>query len=186
MKKKWKVLIITLSAIVALTMVFGGVALADEGEDYECNPGLCQPQALGVRRGLMMGPAVHSGVLSDLLGMSLDEISEQRQDGKSLVEIAAEQGVDEETLVATLVGVVEENLQQRVDDGFITQERADLLLELVTERVTDAVNRTEVGPSGSGRHLGGRIGGRIGGRGGCGGDWTARNGGGFQRYGNFS
>ncbi|MCD6358987.1 MAG: hypothetical protein J7L90_03445 [Dehalococcoidia bacterium] len=173
MNKKWKVVISVVAGVVALTAVFGGVALADEKGDCSYDCAQVQMQRCGEGQGLVMGRVIGLGTLTELLGIDADEVREQRQEGKSLAEIAAEQGVDENTLVSTLVSVVGVNIQQRVDAGIITQERADLLLELVTERVTNAVNRTEIGSVGQGqrpgfasRAHGGRLGGgRYGGNG---------------------
>jgi hypothetical protein len=45
------------------------------------------------------------------------------------VEIAAAQGVDDETLKATIRSCEEETLQQKVEEGILTQEQADAILE---------------------------------------------------------
>ena len=84
--------------------------------------------------------------VSDLLGLSPAEIIEQRHAGMSLVEIAAAQGVDEETLAQTIVLARQEALQQMVAEGTLTQEQADQALERTQARLPDALNRAGYGP----------------------------------------
>jgi hypothetical protein len=82
---------------------------------------------------------------ADLLGLTQEQISEQRLAGKSLVEIASEQGVSEETLIDAIMAEKLEMVQNRVEAGTLTQEQADLMLVQMRERVQLAVNRTTVG-----------------------------------------
>ena len=90
--------------------------------------------------------AIHSDTVSELLGLTPEEIQVQRQEGKSLVEIAATQGVTEDALVDAITAAKEEAIQQRVEDGTLTQEQADLMLQQMTQRTAEMVNRTTFGP----------------------------------------
>lgn len=90
--------------------------------------------------------AICTETVSDLLGLTAEEIQAQRHEGKSLAEIAAAQGVSEEALVETIMATKAEAVQQKVADGTLTQEQADLMLEQMEERTVEAVNRTNTGP----------------------------------------
>jgi hypothetical protein len=70
---------------------------------------------------------------ADVLGMTTDELSSALQDGKRLQDIADETGVDIEDVRAAIQAVHETEMRDRiaqaVEDGTITQENADWLLE---------------------------------------------------------
>lgn len=67
------------------------------------------------------------------LGMTTDELIDALQSGQTLEEIAEAQGVELETVQEAIQAVREtemrERIQQAVDEGAITQEHADWLLE---------------------------------------------------------
>ncbi|NEK86743.1 hypothetical protein GCU60_13410 [Blastococcus saxobsidens] len=61
-------------------------------------------------------------------------------DGATLAQVAEDQGVPVDELVAALVQAQEERIAQAVEDGRLTQEEADERLADVEERVTERVN----------------------------------------------
>jgi lambda repressor-like predicted transcriptional regulator len=79
-------------------------------------------------------------ILADELDMTPAEILSELQEGKSIAQLAAERGVDVDTIIDRVVEAHAERLQTLVDDGRITQEQADSRLETVRERVTEKVN----------------------------------------------
>jgi hypothetical protein len=88
------------------------------------------------------------------LGMSEDELRTALEaEGTTLADVAEEQGVAVDDLVAALVTAQEERIAQAVEDGRLTQEEADERLADLEERVTERVN-TAVPPHGGG-HRGG-------------------------------
>ena len=97
----------------------------------------------GNRRG--SGEGISEAVVT-LLGMSREEIQEQRQAGESLVQIAGSKDISEEALINAILAEKQETLQEMVAAGTITQELADQRLEQMRERVQLAINRTTVGP----------------------------------------
>lgn len=99
-------------------------------------------------------------VVSDLLGLTEEEIAEAFQSGTSLADLATQQGVEVQTLVDALVDEAETNLADKVADGTITQERADSILENLEERITEGVNAER--PRFEGRRGHGRFGGPAG------------------------
>jgi hypothetical protein len=84
-------------------------------------------------------------VVSKLLGLTPEQIQEQRQAGKSLLQIAATKNVTEVALVDAIMADKEAAVQKLVTAGTITQEQADLRLAQMRERVELAVNRTATG-----------------------------------------
>lgn len=143
MNRKFKLLAISTVLVGILVLVFAGMVLADgprglnDGEQSDCGAECGDGQN---------HEGIASEAVSDLLGLTHEEIEAQRSEGKSLVEIAATQGVSEDTLVEAIVTVKKEALQERVATGLLTQERADRMLQQMELRTVEAVNRTTVGP----------------------------------------
>ena len=147
MNKKWKMLTTAL-VVGLLTVAFVGVAsaagpvtpIADcTGEESRLGGG-------GNGMGVYFGQGALDDVVSDLLGLSAEDIHAQRLEGKSLAEIAASAGVSEEALVATLMAAKGEIIQQLVADGTITQERADFVIQTMEAKTIESVNRIATGP----------------------------------------
>lgn len=76
---------------------------------------------------------------AEILGLTTDEVRQGFMDGKSLNDLAAEQGVTD--LEAQLVTELTAGIQAKVDEGAITQEQADRLLENLAERVGNLVEK---------------------------------------------
>ncbi len=87
--------------------------------------------------------------VADALGLTVDELRTSLQDGQTLAEVAAAQGVDAQTVIDTLVVAAGEHLAEEVTEGDMTQDEADAKLAEITTRITDAVNNG--GPIGGGR-----------------------------------
>lgn len=64
--------------------------------------------------------------LAEQLGMTVDELHAELKAGKTIAELAEEKGVD---LQATQVEAMKERIQQAIEDGRMTQEQADWMLE---------------------------------------------------------
>lgn len=62
------------------------------------------------------------------LGMTVDELYAARQEGKTVAQLAAERGVDLETVVAAALEVHKQALDALVAAGRLTQAQADLML----------------------------------------------------------
>ncbi len=107
-----------------------------------------------------------SEAVCQLLDITPDELYSLRLEGNSLVEIAAARGVSEDALVEAIMAVKKAFIQEQVEAGIITQERADLMLQNMLEMTYQAVNRTSVGPVGGGAGGAGNSGGGAGGAGG--------------------
>jgi hypothetical protein len=81
----------------------------------------------GLGAGLWDG-SVHTAI-ADLLGMTVEDFEAARAEGKSLVELAEEAGVTLEEVRDAVQVAHAEALQQAVEEGRITQEQADQMLE---------------------------------------------------------
>lgn len=115
----------------------------------------------GFGKGFEKGFAVGRGVghlaaslddVADFLGTSVEELRDLMAEGQSLAEVAQAQGVSEEDLTAFLLGLVEERLSEAVDNGGISQERADEILAAAPERIEQMISgEGRLGPWDGGR-----------------------------------
>ena len=85
-------------------------------------------------------PGFDGEVLAGLLGIDVETLRSDLRDGKTVAEIAAEHGVDVQTVVDSLVAEAKAHLDLSVESGRLTQEEADSKLAEVTERITDFVH----------------------------------------------
>ncbi len=97
------------------------------------------------------GPPFAAEVLADL-GLDADALKAAMQDGSTLAEAAAAQGVDEVDLAAALMAQAEERLAQAVSDGRIDADRAAEIEAGIEQRVQDRLDgiRPERGRPGPG------------------------------------
>ena len=113
---------------------------------------------IGLGAGRAAGWAGQPAEVAELLGLSSDEIRAERLAGKSLVQIAEEKGVSEETLLATILDAKKAQLDSLVAAGTLTQAQADYMYSNVQAQSAVAIERTTTGP------MGGRMGQGMGGR----------------------
>ena len=87
------------------------------------------------------------------------------KDGKTLSEIASDQGASTGSIVDAIIAAAEERLTEDVDSGRITQDQANERLTMIEEKVTEVMDKTwPFHEEGKGKGRGHRIGPR-GGRG---------------------
>jgi hypothetical protein len=145
MKRMIKILAISLviggilAAVLAGTVLAAGPAGGPKTAQEDCGAaGLVNGNGLG------FGP---DSEIADLLGMTPEEIREQRQDGKSLADIALSfNGTTEQELINIIMAEKKEAIQKLVAAETITQAEADARLLQMAERVRLAVERTMTGP----------------------------------------
>jgi hypothetical protein len=98
---------------------------------------------------LFGGPALHHGggalvhgfdAVAEYLGLDEDALRERLEEGQSLAEVARAEGKSVDGLKDALIDEAEERLDQAVDDGDLTRERADEILERLREHIDDFVN----------------------------------------------
>jgi len=143
MKRSLKFLAVGLgvAAIVALaagTTVFAqGPAGADK--PLECSE--CEGYSF---RG--EGIACNESI-AGIFGLTSEELCDLRQEGLSLADIGADNGFTLEELIQAVITDREEALQALLDEGTITQEQMDYMLERMAERVELMLTRTATGPA---------------------------------------
>lgn len=109
----------------------------------------------GFDRGMPGGGTHLTSIAADALDMSLTELLTELQGGLTIADVAAEAGVDTQTIVDAYVVELKQDLDEAVAEGRITQKQADYQLEQAGERVTDQLDNTWEGNSrGGGRHGG--------------------------------
>lgn len=155
MKKRTKILGVALALAAILTLAIGTAVFADapgNGDTQEYCGGIGWHGFNG------NGGAI-SDTVSELLGLTPEQLHELRLEGKSLADIAEDKGVSVDELVDTIIAYKVEAVEVRVANGTLTREQADLMIQNMTKRTEQAVNRTTVGPTewsrGGGRMYGG-------------------------------
>lgn len=170
MNRKFKVGVVGLLVLVVMAALASGTVMAQEETPDETTPQAPERHAhgRGFGRGGMMGDEVALEAAAEALGMTADELSTQLWGGKILADLAEEAGVDlqdvRDAVEAAQEQATRDAIEQAVEDGDLTREHADWLLE--------GLDNGYLGGHGCGG-FGGH--GGFGGRGGFGGH------GGFQR-----
>ncbi len=93
----------------------------------------------GARGGALAGV---SDAVTDTLGVTTDELRQAAQDGKSLADVADEQGVAVSDLTDALTAEAQARLDEAVAEGKIDEERAGEISDQLAERVDQMVNAT--------------------------------------------
>ena len=128
MKTKMSVLVGGL--LIALLVV--GVVGATNAYAQSSSNTLFHGRGPGDGRGLRLGSAELEAA-ADVLGITTDELTAALEGGKTLEQVAEDAGVDyadvQEAVQAAHVTEMRDRIQQAVDDGTISQENADWLLE---------------------------------------------------------
>jgi lambda repressor-like predicted transcriptional regulator len=180
MKKKLKYLGLALGIAALLTLTLGTTVFADNG-DAPAAGTYCGGYGW---HGFQDEQGTCTETVSELLGLTTDEICDLRQDGSSLADIAAANGVTLEELVNAVMADKIAAVEALVADGTITQEQADLMISRMAERTEDMVTSTTTGQAQW--RMGGGSG--MAGQGTCAGSanrWSARSAGsgGMSRWG---
>lgn len=153
-------------APVALAAADDETENIENTENTENNDAVDQPteadssaedEAVSERRGHRghgrhLGRQIATGIVTETLGMTAEELRAAFEEGKSLADIAAEQGVPVEDVKAALTAEASEHIDRAVADERIDADRAAELNEGLSERIDELVNRTP--GEGEGRHKG--------------------------------
>lgn len=97
----------------------------------------------GARRGVVLSAA------AEALGMTEQDLRAAGEAGKTLADVAAEQGVEPDALVDALVAAAQERLATAVEQGRITQEQADARAADLEARITESLDVVRL-PGGGG------------------------------------
>ncbi len=110
----------------------------------------------GMHRGLGMGGGMlgHATV-AEVLGVTVEELHQARQEGKTLAELAAEQGIEKADLIDELVAAAQKRLDEAVADERLTSAQSDARKARLEARITAMVDREKPGRGhGAGMHRG--------------------------------
>lgn len=84
---------------------------------------------------------------AEAIGITPAELAEALRDGKTIAEVAADNGVDVDTVIDALVDEASARIDQAVQEGKLDEERATAMKEALAERITAFVNgEGPVGP----------------------------------------
>ena len=73
--------------------------------------------------------------LTDKLGMNANDLVKELQGGKSVADVASDKDVSEQSLIDALMAPRIDALNQRVQNGYLTQAQADSIQQAETARV---------------------------------------------------
>jgi hypothetical protein len=91
----------------------------------------------GHRRGRLL---VGLEVAADAIGIAREALIDALQDGQTIAEVAAANGVDAETVIDALVNEYQQKLDELVAAGSITADEAAERAAVAAERITELVN----------------------------------------------
>jgi len=94
----------------------------------------------GPARGMVGCGTSLVSVAADELGMSQSDLFSRLREGKSIADVANEQGVDPQAIADAYLAQLAENLNQAVEEGHMTQKQADWMLEQAQGQVLDQIN----------------------------------------------
>jgi uncharacterized protein YidB (DUF937 family) len=84
-----------------------------------------------------------SGVIqaaAEAIGIEPAELTRALREGRTIADVAEENGVDVQGVVDAVVASERERLEDAIDAGRLTQDQADAIADDLEERVTDLVN----------------------------------------------
>jgi hypothetical protein len=168
MFKKMVIVIGTVALVAALGLFAVGTASA-QGPATGRNGNLGAPLSQAWGR-VCQGAGVVSDAVSELLGLTPEEIHTQRSEGKTLAQIAEAQGIDDQQLIDAIVAGRQEAIAQAVEDGRMTQAQADWMLAKIKAMAPFQITNPFAPGENHGR-MGGGMGGGM--RGGGRGAWAA-------------
>ncbi len=126
---KTKATVLTL--VLALMLSVAGLASAQPGPDDRPE----RPDRPRVNL-----PGQMADILTDTTGLTPAEIRKQVQDGATLAEVIEGSGASVDAVVSEAVTVITARVNEAVENGTITQERADEILDTLEEDITERLN----------------------------------------------
>jgi hypothetical protein len=134
-----KMLLTALVSAVALGTVGIGFTMAQgatlsDTEVVTADTAVADDCMAGRGRGAGQGFEKMLDQKAEILNLTADELEAKLDEGKTFVEIAEEQGVTYTDIQNHMNAQFEENLQARIDSGFLTEEQADQLREQHSEQ----------------------------------------------------
>ncbi|MBE3519409.1 MAG: DUF2680 domain-containing protein [Firmicutes bacterium] len=133
--KRMGVRLAAVAVILAVSVLWGAVVLAKPVRE--------RPFYGSGTRGLGIGgPRAGLKDAAEVLGMTVDEILTAKSKGKTLAQVAAEEGITPEVLVEKILALRKAKLDALVQEGKITQEQANLALEAMKKNIEAMINES--------------------------------------------
>lgn len=79
---------------------------------------------------------------AEVIGIDVEALRSALDEGQTIAEVAADNGVSADAVIDAMVEAAEERLSEKVEEGRITQNEADDKLVEKTDRIEDRVNGT--------------------------------------------
>jgi hypothetical protein len=135
-RHRTKQLVATVALAGAVTAGTAGVAVAADGGDGTTT----DPSAQGHRHPRRAIRALGT-VVADTIGIERYELREALRSGQSISEVAQANGVDPQAVVDALLTAINDRVDRRVANGWISEERGAEIKEKAAERVQQLVDR---------------------------------------------
>lgn len=140
------------SGLIGLIALGGGVAVAAPGAIAQVDEGDTARQEMRAEK-----RAQRVETLTDVLGITAEDLQAAKESGQSIADIAVAQGLDAQAVIDALVADAQARIDAKLEAGEIDAERAAAKAEKVEERITARVNgegpergeRGERGPRGT-------------------------------------
>lgn len=151
-----KKVIALVAASVIATLVLSTAAVGFAATSTPTSPAVNSTGSLCGGAGLGMGAAVRDAggrlidIVAQLTGKTTSAIVSERQDGKTLAQIATENGIDSTAIVDDALKVRKQALDEQVAAGVITQAQADAILEQMRTQLTQRLNMQNTACTGLG------------------------------------
>ncbi|MGS0765581.1 hypothetical protein [Syntrophomonas curvata] len=97
------------------------------------------------KAGVSRGARTMVAALAELAGKDVSDVQAQRHGGKTILDIAKDNGIDEQTLVNQISARNQERLKANLDAGRITQEQYDSCMNNMQQNIKERLEGPESG-----------------------------------------
>lgn len=137
-KPAWPLAVVALAGALVAALILPASGIAAETDEAE--------QAAKARRPGIVARGAGLEVAAGALGVGKEDLRSALKSGRSIADVAEEKGVPTQTVIDAIVAQAGSRLETAVDNGRITQERADTIAGNLPETIKTFVEGTR--PSG--------------------------------------
>lgn len=130
-----------IAMVLAVMALFAGMVVSAQDEDTT---------TMGKRGGPRFGFGSQSEVILEATGLTSDELWQALQEGSTVAELIEANDGDVESVISALVEEATTHINEHVEEGRLTQARADVILESLEENITNRLNDIFERPAGFG------------------------------------
>ena len=142
------------TGLIGLLALGGGAAIASPGALAQDADSTEARQAARAER-----KAQKIETLTNVLGISVEDLQAAKDNGQSIADVARAQGVDVQSVIDSLLANAQARIDAKIADGRIDADRAADRLTTIEERITARINGEQVERNGRGhRHHRGQAG----------------------------